>query len=189
MLQSCLTLLNPMGCSPPASSVHGTLQAGTREWVSMPSSKGSTWPRGRTHISYISCIRQAGSLQSLVPPGNPWIILLVQIFISIPIFHPFSSLAINFSFHLGSSSLWGKQEKNLPSGGITVTSLQVDIFFFLRGLGSVAFLYSLLQGKGKNHLLFTSVRAHAWQRILINFHDYDRIEGNYLLEILGLVAR
>jgi len=80
---------------------------------------------------------------------------------SIPTFQLFSSLAIIFSIYLGSSSLWRKQkEKNLPSGGITVTSLQVDmIFFFLRGFGRVAFLYSLLKGKGKNNLLFTSVRT------------------------------
>ena len=26
-LQSCLTMCNPMGCSPPASTVHGILQA------------------------------------------------------------------------------------------------------------------------------------------------------------------
>ena len=63
-----------MGCSPPGSSVHGTLQAGTLEWVAMPSSRGSTWPRGRTHISYISCIRQVGSLL-LVPPGKPLVYL------------------------------------------------------------------------------------------------------------------
>ena len=30
--QSCLTLCNPMDYSPPASSVHGILQAGILEW-------------------------------------------------------------------------------------------------------------------------------------------------------------
>ena len=32
-LQSCLTLCDPMDCSPPASSVHGILQARILEWV------------------------------------------------------------------------------------------------------------------------------------------------------------
>ena len=32
-LQSCLTLCDPMDCSPPGSSVHGILQARTLEWV------------------------------------------------------------------------------------------------------------------------------------------------------------
>ena len=37
-LQSSPTLCNPMGCSPPGSSVHGLLQARIPEWVAMPSS-------------------------------------------------------------------------------------------------------------------------------------------------------
>ena len=34
--QSCLTLCNPMDCSPPGSSVHVSLQARILEWVAMP---------------------------------------------------------------------------------------------------------------------------------------------------------
>ena len=30
--QSCLTLCDPMDCSPPGSSVHGIFQAGVLEW-------------------------------------------------------------------------------------------------------------------------------------------------------------
>ena len=55
-LQSCLTLCNPMDCSPLVSSVHEILQARTLEWVAMPSSRGSSQPRDRTLISHISCI-------------------------------------------------------------------------------------------------------------------------------------
>ena len=36
-LQSCLTLCDPMDCSPPGSYVHGILQARILEWVAMPS--------------------------------------------------------------------------------------------------------------------------------------------------------
>ena len=43
-LQSCLTLGDPMDCSPPGSSVHGILQARILEWVAMPSSRGSSQP-------------------------------------------------------------------------------------------------------------------------------------------------
>ena len=53
--QSCLTLCNAMDCSLPGSSVHGILQAGILEWVVMPSSRGSSRPRGWTHVSSISC--------------------------------------------------------------------------------------------------------------------------------------
>ena len=48
--QSCKTLLWPG--SPPGSSVHGILQAGRLEWVVIPFSRGSSWPRNRTQISW-----------------------------------------------------------------------------------------------------------------------------------------
>ena len=34
----------------------GILQARILEWVAMPYSRGSSWPRDQTHVSYISCI-------------------------------------------------------------------------------------------------------------------------------------
>ena len=34
--KSCLTLCDPMNCSPLGSSVHGILQARILEWVAMP---------------------------------------------------------------------------------------------------------------------------------------------------------
>ena len=37
VVQSCLTLSDPMDCSLPGSSVHGTFQARVREWVPLPS--------------------------------------------------------------------------------------------------------------------------------------------------------
>ena len=42
LLQSCPTLCDPMDCSPPGSSVHGILQARILEWITMPSSRGSS---------------------------------------------------------------------------------------------------------------------------------------------------
>ena len=68
--QSCLTLWDPMDCSPPASSVHGILQAGIMEWVAISYSGGSSRPRDRTRVSYISLHLQAGSLP-LAPHGKP----------------------------------------------------------------------------------------------------------------------
>ena len=55
-LHSCLTLCHPMDCSPPSSSVHRILQARILEWVTMPTSRGSSRPRDWTHVSYVSCI-------------------------------------------------------------------------------------------------------------------------------------
>ena len=45
-----------MDGSLPGSSVHGILQERILEWVAIPFSKGSSWPRDRTHVSYISYI-------------------------------------------------------------------------------------------------------------------------------------
>ena len=52
--QTCPALCNPMDCSPPGSSVRGILQARTLEWVSMPSSRGSSQIRNRTQVSHIA---------------------------------------------------------------------------------------------------------------------------------------
>ena len=47
--QSCLTLCDPVDCT-----VHGILQARTRDWVAVPSSRGSSRPRDRTQVSHIA---------------------------------------------------------------------------------------------------------------------------------------
>ena len=49
--QLCLTLCDPMDCSPPGSPVHGIFQARILEWVSVSFSRGSS--RDQTHISCI----------------------------------------------------------------------------------------------------------------------------------------
>ena len=51
--QSSLNLCNPMDCSLPGSSVHGLLKARILEWVAVPFSKGSSWPRDWTQVSCI----------------------------------------------------------------------------------------------------------------------------------------
>ena len=68
LLQSCLTLCDPIDYSPPGSSVHGILQARTLEWLTMPSSRGTSQPRDRTQISCVSCI--AGRCFTIEPQGK-----------------------------------------------------------------------------------------------------------------------
>ena len=53
-----------MDCSPPGSSVYGTSQATILEWVAISSSRGSSQPRGQTHVP---CI--AGGFFTTEPPG------------------------------------------------------------------------------------------------------------------------
>ena len=43
-----------MDCSPPGSSVYGILQARILEWIAIPISMGSSWPRDQMCISCIT---------------------------------------------------------------------------------------------------------------------------------------
>ena len=51
--QSCLTLCDPVDCSPPGLSIHGILQARILEWVTISFSRGSSQPRDQTRVSRI----------------------------------------------------------------------------------------------------------------------------------------
>ena len=53
--QSCPALCDSMDCSLPDSSVCGILQARILVWVAISFSRGSSRPRDRTCVSYISC--------------------------------------------------------------------------------------------------------------------------------------
>ena len=81
--QSCPTLCDLINCCPPGSSVHGILQARIMEWVAMPSSRGSSQPRDRTHILHIAgrfstvwATRELEDLWTLelypIQSGNKW---------------------------------------------------------------------------------------------------------------------
>ena len=74
----CPTLCDPMDCSPPGSSVRGILQTRILEWVAIWSSRGSSQPRDRTHISnQVSLI--LGRFFTAEPPDNPWFRVLMNI--------------------------------------------------------------------------------------------------------------
>ena len=64
---ACLTLCDPVDCSPPGSSVHGILQATALEWVAVHFSRGSSWPRDRTQVSCIA----GGFFLAAETPGEP----------------------------------------------------------------------------------------------------------------------
>ena len=49
----CPTLCDPLDCSPPGSSVHGTLQARILKWVAFPFSRGSSQP---WYWIWVSCV-------------------------------------------------------------------------------------------------------------------------------------
>ena len=63
--QSCPTLCDLMGCSPPGSSVHGILQARVLEWVAISFSGDLPYPGFEPESPTL----QADSLPS-EPPGK-----------------------------------------------------------------------------------------------------------------------
>ena len=68
VLQSCLTLRDPMDCSLLGSSIHGILQARILEWVAVPSSRG-IFPTKGLNPGLLHC-RQI--LYHLSCQGSPW---------------------------------------------------------------------------------------------------------------------
>ena len=70
--QLCLTLWDPMDCSPPGSSVHGILQARKTKWVAISFSKGTSRPRDQTWVSCIAgwFFTVWAVLDNLRPPLN-----------------------------------------------------------------------------------------------------------------------
>ena len=57
---------DPLNCSSPGSSVHGTLQARILEWVAIPCSRGTSRPRDQTQVSHCGQI-----LYRLSHQGSP----------------------------------------------------------------------------------------------------------------------
>ena len=66
--QLCLTLCDPMDCSPPVSSVHEIFQARILEWLPISYSKPSSLPRDRTCKS---CLGKRIFFFTTAPPGAP----------------------------------------------------------------------------------------------------------------------
>ena len=78
LIQWCSALWNPMDCSLPGFSVCGILQARILEWLAMPFSRVSSWPRDWTHISWGSCI--AGRFFTAEPLRKPTLYYITVLF-------------------------------------------------------------------------------------------------------------
>ena len=74
--QLCLTLCDPMGYSLPGSTAHGILQARILEWVAMPFSMGSYWPRNWIQVSP----HYKQILYHLSYQGSPYMCMCVYIY-------------------------------------------------------------------------------------------------------------
>ena len=70
VVQSCLTLSDPMDCSPPGFSVHGIFQARVLEWAAIAFSKftlHSPLKMGAAHLCYIFKEYMANLIYSAIP--------------------------------------------------------------------------------------------------------------------------
>ena len=67
--QSCLTLCDPLDCSPPRPSVCWIFQARVLEWVAISFSRGFSWPRDWTQVSCIV----SKTLYHLSHQGSPFL--------------------------------------------------------------------------------------------------------------------
>ena len=79
LMLNFIQLCNPMSvaCQTPLSM--GFFQAWILEWVAIPFSRGSSWPRDWTHVSHVSCVSRwiryhwaIGEAPSTFPSHVPW---------------------------------------------------------------------------------------------------------------------
>ena len=68
-LQSCSPFWDLMDCSLPGSSAPGISQTRILGWIAIPSSRGASQPRDRTHVSCGFYI--AGRFFTVEPPQKP----------------------------------------------------------------------------------------------------------------------
>ena len=93
VVQSCLTLCDPMDCI--------ILQARILEWVAVPFSRGSSWPRNRTWVSCIAgrfftnwAIREALLYTNYIFYTHPWTYTYKHIYLTL--YRKKKSLSPNF---------------------------------------------------------------------------------------------
>ena len=112
-------LCNPMDCSLPGPSVHGLSRARILEWVAISFSRGPSLPRGRTHVSCVSCTGRQANQTSFVEELEPEPL----VFASFLRLQPHSPGARALPCASGSGQ---RAEKGNPAGpvmGIPATSL------------------------------------------------------------------
>ena len=152
--QSCMTLRDPLDCSPPGSSVHEITQARIPEWVAMPSSRESSWPRNRTRISCVFCIVDGFfSLWAIKEAPSP-VHHLFKCQHSLPVNSYYSNV------RTGTGNLYNAHYEGLIKTGINwhfnLTCFNNGLIFYTE----LSELHATFQG-GLNY--FTT-NAHSWQK-------------------------
>ena len=197
----CLTLCEPMDCSPPGSSVHGILQATILEWIAISFSRGSsplrdwTWvslvagrfftlPSGKSNIRMLSTVNQGRSVYRLPSSFSSFkntkvkvkLLSHVQIFV-IPWTVAYQApLSMGFSRQECWSGLPFPSLGDLPNPGIECGSpaLQAD------ALASEP--PRKLKTPDKNHLAEAQNSVNSWELILkhknIHLENYQLVANS-----------
>ena len=134
----CPNLCNPLDYNPPGSSVHGISQASILEWVAISSSRGSSWPKDQTLVSYI-----VGRFCTIEPSEKSKLTANTQ---KLPNFS-FWKCIINFQF-AGPMSWWSKPGWS-KSNQVSATLLHESLFKSASG-ASVVFSFPLGANKQEN---------------------------------------
>ena len=117
-----------MDCIPPGSSVHENFQARILEWVAISSSRGSPWPRDRTHFSVSPGL--AGRFLTAAPPGKPCV----------------TATRTCWGSRTGTFAVYAGSQSAQPLDCVLLRSRMEGTQIFLGGLGSFS--------PGLSHLAF-----------------------------------
>ena len=164
---SGIQLCDPMDHTLPGSSVHGVFPERILEWVAMPSSRASSWPRAQTCVS---CI--AGRFFTTELPGRPLrsvqMLHVPVLILSIFTCSRFNFLTKNFPFSVWSLlfkllTQWSIMDKlaildALINFGLSTTHTHTIRFIFLSlsfllsllAFSSILIIFSFLQLKSRN---------------------------------------
>ena len=125
--QLCQSLCDSLDCSPPGSSVHGILQARILEWVAIPFSKRSSWPRGGTQVS-----RNAGSFFTIwvTREAHMWIYIYLFICLSVCL-STYLCLCLSFclSIHI---CIWLEKKETIQNLTVKMDSVRVKMEWWCR---------------------------------------------------------
>ena len=178
--QSRLTLCDPLDCNLPSSSVHGIFQARILEWVAIPFSRGSSWPRDQTRISCVSCI--AGGFLTLWATGEAlcqWYIPFKRIILLPPIDCQLSSETFMPGERVGAEKISPKELRTLSfwervninadcvwafaSLASYIKWASFSVSLYIRPLDAP--LHTFVR---RNSACFWHLASHLWHLLLLN---------------------
>ena len=116
-----------MDCSPPGFSVHGIFQAKIPEWIAMPSSKGSSWPRDWTPAISWSLLKFM-SFESVMPSNH---LIFICPLLLLPSVYP----SVSLFPRVGSLHSMTKVNRSPSNEYSVLIFLRIDWFDLLAGNG------------------------------------------------------